>query len=753
MLPILMRQEPRFVLPAARVSRAVVWITIAVLATGCGPSDPIQDVRELQRRGRFHESLEPLRELLTSQTENSEVYYLYGLALMRTGQPGLAHWSFRKAMEDPEWLVPTALQLASGALEAANHEAAIEAAERALAVEPNNTDALLLRAQARLESRRDYEGALADAERALELDPANPAGLLPRAGALLGLERIDEAGDAIDELERRFREDALSEIQTARFCAVRAVFASEKGEKLAAAERFEQCLEQFPSSNLVISAAIRFHDAERQPERSLQILRDVLEEFPGATAYRSALADRLEARGDSDEAERILREGTEVTDPESRMVGWVLLSRHYDSTGDHAQTLVALEQAIEVKTPPETGLLSEYANALVVAGRYDEALEVGGKIEVPAMRELIEGAVLLAQGQPAAALEHFAAGLQHWPDNADARYKAALAAERSGDVDRAIEEYRYSIRIQPTATDARLRLTRLHLAEGELGLAQAAAVQGSGRFPRDLEAELAALRGCTSAGAIAAARDWLGRLVDQPQVAGRAVAAFAEGIRRRVGPGEAAAAIRRIATRRRLDLADPLYAEVLASLVANLHAAGDDAAALDRVKAALNARPDEAAFHAIYGRLLETNGAAVEEVRAAFDRALELDSGQATALAGLARLAESRGDLDTAVELYARASGTDADGLDHRRAGVSMLLSADRRADAVEQLELLLAEHPYDATAAIQLAGLLLDADARANASHARDLGQRAVRFRGGDAAAAVLTRAELKLAEQAPSS
>jgi tetratricopeptide (TPR) repeat protein len=204
---------------------ALLPLLLCFQLTGCGPPDPVAEIRELHAAGRFADSLEPLRGLVEARPDDVEVHYLYGLALLRSGQPSLALWSLRKAMEDPDWLVPAALQLGAGALTTGNHEEAMKAADRILEVEPDHLEALLLRAHARVESRRDYEGALADADRVLELDPENVDALVPRTLALLGLERTEESDVALKELESRFEEADLGIDNTARFCAARAMFA------------------------------------------------------------------------------------------------------------------------------------------------------------------------------------------------------------------------------------------------------------------------------------------------------------------------------------------------------------------------------------------------------------------------------------------------------------------------------------------------------------------------------------------------
>jgi len=670
-------------------------------------------------------------------------------------------WSLRKAMEHPDWLAPAALQLAAGALATGNHEAAMQATGRILEAEPDHLEALLLRAQARVASRRDYEGALADADRVLELDPDNVDALVPRTlallglerieeAAVLGLERIEEAAVAIEELERRFEEADLGLDSTARYCAARAIFAKEKGDAEAAERLHEECLERFPTSFLMVGAVIDFYDEQRRFERPIEILRGALDEAPFASAYRSALAARLRAAGEAEQAERILLEGTELEHPAVAASAWVDLGNHYLELEDHAAGASALEQAMEIGEEPSPELAFAFADALVMAGRYERALEVARGMQVPALRELVYGRAHLAQGRPAEALEHFGEGLRLWPNNAVARYYAALAAEGVGDFDRAISEYRYAIRADPGATDAPLRLARLHEAEGAYALGLVAARQAGrpaepgGQGNPDLETELVALRLAARLGRVAEMRGVLTRLVTQQREAGRVVAALAEGTRARLGPGAAAQRVRQMEP---LDLTHPRSAEALRALVVDLCAAGEADAALPYVEAALAAHPDAAVFHEIRGTWLEQRGSPAdspgEGVRAAYQRALDLDPDNALALAGLGRLAA---DPQAALALYTRAAAADPADPVPQRAAAELLVGLGRREEAESRLAELLGEHPYDAAAAARLAELLLAREAEADRT--LELAQRAVRFGGGPEAYELLARVHRRRGE-----
>jgi tetratricopeptide (TPR) repeat protein len=216
------------------------------LAIGCERTDPLAEIRRQQNAGNMAGSVEPLRALVAEHPDDAEVLYLYGRALNATASPTEAMWALRGAMDDPEWLVPAGLTIAAGAYRTRNFTVALDAVERVLAAHPDNLDALLLRAQTQAARKLDYEQALADAERVLEAQPDNISAMEPRILALLGLDRIDEASVAMEELGAAIRETQLSSEGLAWHCATMAIFAQDGGHLELARERWAGCLEEFP---------------------------------------------------------------------------------------------------------------------------------------------------------------------------------------------------------------------------------------------------------------------------------------------------------------------------------------------------------------------------------------------------------------------------------------------------------------------------------------------------------------------------
>jgi type IV pilus assembly protein PilF len=133
------------------------------------------------------------------------------------------------------------------------------------------------------------------------------------------------------------------------------------------------------------------------------------------------------------------------------------------------------------------------------------------------------------------------------------------------------------------------------------------------------------------------------------------------------------------------------------------------------IEPALAAHPDEAVFHELQGNAERAAGHA-DSARAAYERALELDAESWRALVGLAALTVESGDPTGALTFYDRAIAANPDGPAPALAAVALLRETDPE-KAARRLAQLLEQHPREAAAANELAGILADRGALDRAS------------------------------------
>jgi predicted Zn-dependent protease len=273
-----------------------------IAGAGCPQSsdDSLDEIRALHARNRYVESLENLRTLMDDDPTDPELNYLLGKALVHAGEPSMAIWPLRRAVEASEFAFDAGMLLAWATLDSRTPEDAVGAVDLALAAEPDNVEALALRAHANLKAER-YADALADVERAAELDAGNPAILIPHVLVLLEFERVEEAEVALDAGQHMVEpaEEQMGDETQAKLCLTNAAFAVSNGDHKSAEVMYADCLDAYPTDPLVVFHAVDFYDAIGEQESATALLRRAFEETR-ATQFGYALARRVRRLGDED---------------------------------------------------------------------------------------------------------------------------------------------------------------------------------------------------------------------------------------------------------------------------------------------------------------------------------------------------------------------------------------------------------------------------------------------------------------------
>jgi predicted Zn-dependent protease len=709
-------------------------VVLAALACGSDPEARLEEIRGQQEIGEFAASIAPLRELLEASPDDPELNHLYGVALLGVGRPELAIWPLRKAAQEPDRAIEDGLLLSRALLRGGSAADAVQEALRVLELAPDRVDVARLLLEARLDARQN-EAALEAAALVLALAPDDPEGLMGRLGAFLALDRAEEAEQALAAFGEAVEDLPDESPWHPRFCAGRATFAKEKGEAEAAEAAWEECLEAFPGEEVVVFTAMEFFTERANHARALEILRSAHEAKPTHLGFVEALANRLGAAGQIEEAERLLRRAA-MRDGGKDPNAWLLLVRYHERRDEVTQARDALAQGMRLMDEAPVTMVAAYVDLLIRAGDLDEAEELIPQFEPsPVMQNMLRGRLLLARGQPAEALEVLDEGIRLWPDHSVAHWLAGTAAEQLGDFERAVREYGEAMRNDPRNRGAVLSLLRL--LEG-LGLDEDGLVvlsRSQRRHPNDVEMLVQGIRIGHRAGARQVVEQAAQRLSALPGGRSVVVAEFAAIRAADGGPSAGAEAIRAAL----LDLTHPRNGPALSPLVKYLVAAGRSAEALEATQAALAAHPDEALFHELHGRALRGAGEA-EAAQGALQRALELEPERAPALAQLAALAAEQGDRDAAIALYDRAVLADPEDASYAWDAIALLSATDDAAELERRLEALLLRHPTHAAAAALLARQLRERDPE----RALALALRAVRLRGGPDALDTLGRIQL---------
>jgi tetratricopeptide (TPR) repeat protein len=703
-------------------SRGCALLLAAILSLHCGFGDPLEEVRAFQMAGRHQEALEILRALIDEGDRDPEILYLYGASQRRVGQPGLALAALHEARRAEGWEVNAGIELAAAAHDARAWPTAIEAASAVIEREPDNAYAYALRAQARMEARTDYEGALLDIDRVIELEPDNVAMRLGRVGILLTLERTEEAGEILRQIEEIAKPEDFSADEHGGFCVARATFERESGRLDESTAAFEDCLEKHPLAPAVVGATVEHYDQLGNPGRGNEILTDLVEALPLEFVPRADLARRLHAMGSKERAYTLLLEGGELDHPLAAAYALSTLAELYADSGRFADAALVFGRVRKLEGDRGPQRVLAHAELLALAGENERALALAEELGDHIYRHLVFATVSFSKRDAKAALEHLERALVQWPDNAAAQYYAGRAAERLGNFPRAIDAYRNSIRAGADETDAGVRLAELHRAAGRYQEAYVAVNHHVRKHPDDVDAALLAVELSTrlepkslqaSLEAVPGNAAW-----------GRVAALLSEVTAKRAG---ADAAIELLRGDPRIDLEQPRDVAALEALVGHLKTAGRRAEALAMVERLVARHPEDARLRFVLS--LASEG---EASRRALGEALRLDPTLEAAVLARARADARAGDVEAAVaslEPFVKSSP-------ELLLEIAALLSGAGRSEQAEvRLESLLWEKPHNADAAREIVRLRLERGAGGE-PRTLELAQRGTRFGGGGAEA-----------------
>lgn len=683
---------------------------IFLAACGHDVSSRLQTVSSLQGEGKFQESIEPLREILKSVPEHPEANYLLGLALIQTRQPGLAVWPLEKALTDPEHTVAVGITLSSVYLETQNFNEALRVVDLVLEKDPKNATALFTRARTNLVAT-SYAEALADAERILAITPDHYAALLIKGEALFYLKRLADAEatfQRVRNLSKAYSEPgpALGWIELAKFYEI--------SDNQPALEReLEAMLKAYPTDLAILNFASKHFDATNRSEEINRLWKTAIQAKPNQTALSLTFAKRLREQNNFDEAQAIY---AETATKNNTAETWLRLAEFYKMRGNGTLALQAMNHGVELTPTKSPELLFEQADIYIDARDFKGARALIGKIDSSLYRSLLEGRILLLEGNPKAALEKFDVGVREWPNNASARFLAGKAAFDLGLYERAASELRESYRSEPGKTDAAAVLAELNFAQGNYG----AAIEFAGYHlknrdlqhlrPKDQDAIWILVRSLAALGSFEQAekvvRTHEAQFTDPVRTTLEKVS-LAQRKAKTTGEVPSKAAIR-ILKSVQSELLAPEEEPLLAAYIDNLLLTGQNDLALERVNRAITARAESGTLYDLKGRVLG-NLNQLDAAQAAFEKAIALDPKAARPLEGLATLAIKNNQYDRALEFFKKASERDPQRADYLYRQAQLYILKNEHKKAITLLREVVRRDIAHASARNDLAWLLAD--------------------------------------------
>lgn len=683
------------------VGAAACLLMVSLASGGCynDPETRLAEIRAIQAGGKFDASIKPLRVLLTAEPDHPEANYRLGVALAQTARASLALWPLMKAANSDEFGVQAGLLLTATLISQESYEEAIRSINRVIEREPDNLSALYARASAFIGGARPAD-ALTDAEHVLKIKPGDGQGHAIKMAALLDLKRYEEAEASQIELVG-ITESGTSVDQAARACGVLARFYADQNDNEKSLATHEVCLEKYPDHPMVRAWASEFFTITGDVDRAINLWRAAVDSNPEDFELRTTLANLLSSSDRVEEAEEIMQATAELFDTAR---AYQQLSRIYMLNDKPTQAREALETALSrTKNEPDS-LRFTVGDLFIEEGDLDSAEEVANSLKEPSYRHLLKGAILLARNLPEEALKQFDAGLRLWPNNGRARYLAGVAAQRSGDHDRATIEFRESVRVSETETDASLQLARIYYTMGQYSTARQFAARHVANRPFDSpEAHIIDARSAVGLGQMPAAFMILDGL-QKTIFAATAVAERASMLNKQHGPGPAIETIEKA----NLDLTLLSNTPAVRAYVDYLITADRKNDAVTAADALLKNNVDNVEAMEIKGRVLALVGR-TSEAEAIIDKAIELQPEFAAALHMKGKLVAAAGDLDRAVTYFDKAAAADFNNPNYAYDAANLLKGQGKIDEAIERLRVLVAAEPGHIAANNDLAWYLAE--------------------------------------------
>jgi tetratricopeptide (TPR) repeat protein len=683
-------------------------LTVAVLSIpiACGPSDPVSEATALLENGEVEAALEILRDAVEADPGNVALNHLYGRALMANDQSALAAWPLRRAAEDPEYAVKSGLLLTRSLLATTNAHEAVRSANAVLAVDPDNLEAVRMRAEARIGAKQE-ELAIEDLDRLIEAFPGELMHLERKLKVFLDKERFEEAEGVLGELAEAIEgRGDLPEGAEGLMCSRETDLEVRRGNREAATAKLLDCLERYPDSRQVVNQAMGFYDAQGDEERSTEILRDAIEARPADLDLKNILAERLAAT-DLAAATQLLQETAAELDTPA---AWMNLQNHHvendemkgalESTDRLLQALVGVapsDPEFSYDDVPEERLF-ESAVVVAITGDFARAEQMKAHIDEESHAHLLDARIHFERDELEEALDAWDEAFRLFPSNTGARHLAGLAALRLGRVERGIEHLRNALRTRAAGSDVGMVLAQVYIAMGNTRLALDSIFYHRRENPDDIDALRLQSRVAMLAGNEQISQSARAALAAMKPA--QAVADQALEIEMRHG---AEFALKFLGEGLIIDLDDPQHVDGLAAWVERMVTLDRAEAALARVAAVAEAHPDDANVRALYGATFATTGD-LEAARAELDRALELEPDNHQALVALGRIDVREDDVDAAVERFLRAAKVEERDSSPIYSAVDALMAAGRAEEAHGHLEAMLRDRPWEGSAAHILA-------------------------------------------------
>ena len=601
----------------------------------------------------------------------SEAILEYRNALRHDQRFGEARWRLAQALEK-------------------SHDTPSALREYVLAADllPDNAE-VQVKAGSYLLLTEQFEDAKARAERALKLEPQNVEALLLRANATV---RLKDVAGAIGDIEQA----VAAQPPDARMYASLGMLRSMGGQQAEAEAAFKQAIAVSPTSIEARMAMAQFQWAADRRDEAERTLNEARALAPSHPLLNRMLASFYIFSGRAQEAEKPLKIVAESGGALSKLA----LADYYTQFRRPDEAVAILKPLVEGGNPSGSAML-RLAQLERTAGRRDSARQM---IDELLKREPQNAEALtvlsgwhLRDGDKEGALARARAAVQADPASAPAHFAVGEALADAKQFDEAVKALNEVLRLNPRMAAAQLLLSRLQLASGQIDTAVQLATDAKRTAPQNPDVRLALARSLIVKGNLAQAEPEVRALL--ASYPGDAASHSVNGMLLLAKRDPAAA---RAAFNRALEK-DPNSTDALQGLLRLDATSGNVAAAVARIDERVAKNPKSAPLLFIAAR---TYAAArqPDRVEKALRAGLELDSSNLNAYMMLGQLYTSQKRLDEALGEFDAAAARQPDQVGAATMAATIVQMQGKDAEAQKRYEAIVARNQRAPVAANNLA-------------------------------------------------
>ncbi len=629
-----------------KVSRfALISVILAILA-GCGGADErkaayLEKGNQLFSEGNYEKARLEFKNALQIDPKDADAHYKLGLALEKLGEwkPALSQFLAVLKLDDAHVgaLVHTGqIYLLGNAL-----DQALENAEKAIAIDPEDPDALALRGGVRAKSG-DIKGAFSDGQSALKKDPGHVNSIALLSALHLAQRESDKALALIDQ-------GLKSHPENTNLLGLKAKVLMSQKKVDEAGEILEKIITIEPDQMVHRFQLAGFYSNQNKLDKAEKVLRDAAAYEKDDNKAKMVLIDFLAKKRGFEAAEKELLAEIEKHPDES--VYQFGLAELY-KTKDLNKSLKVLQKIAKDNTygaPDGLKAKSKMATLYMQLRNFDEARKLAEEVldESPKDTDalLVRSSLSLIDNKPTEAIADLRALISRDPTTAKYYRLLARAHLMNDEKELAREALEKAAELDPKDAVIRSELAEvlLKLGKPDLAIEQ---VQEVLDIAPDNEAALETLFKLQSA-----KNDWKAALATAKKIKEafpeKAEGYHLSGLAHQMNKDFTASVDDYVkALEKAPDAIQPLV-----QLVRGYMAQNKVEEALARVNKVLENNPDNHVALTIKGEILASQGK-LEQARAALNRAIEIRPDYRSAYISLARTYASEGKIDEVIKTY-----------------------------------------------------------------------------------------------------